>query len=169
MPWPSCRSISLLRRERFWKDKRSFSDEERSAFFGETWDLARKIFPLLIAGTFITGVIGYFLPVDLISSIFGSNSLLSCFVASIVGALLYMPTLLEIPIVGTVFGYSAGVTASGPALSLLLAGPSLSLPSIIVIIRVIGIRKGGVYIGLVVLLSTLVGMLYGAIMGYEIA
>ncbi len=148
--------------------KRYFSSEERSAFFGETWDLARKIFPLLIVGTFITGVIGYFLPVDLIRSIFGSNSFLACFVASIVGALLYMPTLLEIPIVGTLFGYSAGVTAPGPALSLLLAGPSLSLPSMIVIIRVIGARKGGVYIGLVVLISTLVGMLYGAIVGYKI-
>jgi len=147
---------------------RYFSGEERSIFFGETWDLAKKIFPLLIVGTFITGVIGYFLPVDLIKSIFGSNSFLACFVASIVGALLYMPTLLEIPIVGTLFGYSAGVTAPGPALSLLLAGPSLSLPSMIVIIRVIGARKGGVYIGLVVLISTLVGMLYGAIVGYKI-
>lgn len=148
--------------------RRYFSDDERSTFFGETWDLAKKIFPLLIVGTFITGVIGYFLPVDLIRSIFGSNSLLACFAASVVGALLYMPTLLEIPIVGTLFGYSAGVTAPGPALSLLLAGPSLSLPSMIVILRVIGPRKGGVYIGLVVLISTLVGMLYGAIMGYGI-
>lgn len=149
--------------------KRHFSDDERSIFFSETWDLARKIFPLLIVGTFITGVIGYFLPVDLIRSIFGSNSFLACFVASVVGALLYMPTLLEIPIVGTLFGYSAGITAPGPALSLLLAGPSLSLPSMIVIMRVIGPKKGGAYISLVVLISTLVGMLYGAIVGYKIA
>ena len=148
--------------------KKYFSDDERSIFFSETWDLARKIFPLLIVGTFITGVIGYFLPVDLIRSIFGSNSFLACFVASIVGALLYMPTLLEIPIVGTLFGYSAGITAPGPALSLLLAGPSLSLPSMIVIMRVIGPRKGGAYIALVVLISTFVGMLYGAIVGYRI-
>lgn len=145
-----------------------FSADDRSIFFSETWDLTRKIFPLLVVGTFITGIVGYFLPVDLIRSIFGSNSFLACFVASIVGALLYMPTLLEIPIVGTLFGYSAGVTAPGPALSLLLAGPSLSLPSMIVIMRVIGPKKGGVYIGLVVLISTLVGMLYGAIVGYKI-
>ena len=148
--------------------KKYFSDDERSIFFSETWDLARKIFPLLIVGTFITGVIGYFLPVDLIRSIFGSNSFLACFVASIVGALLYMPTLLEIPIVGTLFGYSAGITAPGPGLSLLLAGPSLSLPIMIVIMRVIGSRKGGAYIALVVLISTFVGMLYGAIVGYRI-
>jgi uncharacterized membrane protein YraQ (UPF0718 family) len=145
--------------------ERYFSPEEKSAFFDETWSLTKKIFPLLLVGTFITGMIGYFLPVEWVRTVFGSNSFLACFLASVVGALLYMPTLLEIPIVGTLFGYSTGVTAPGPALSLLLSGPSLSLPSMIVIMRVIGIKKGGVYIGLVVLISTLVGMLYGSIVG----
>jgi uncharacterized protein len=139
--------------------------EEREAFFGETWFMAKKIFPLLIVGTFMTGVIGYFLPYDWIKTIFGTSSFLACFVASVIGALLYMPTLLEVPIVGTLFGYSAAITAPGPALSLLLAGPSLSLPSMIVIVRIIGVRKGGVYIGLVILISTFVGMIYGAIVG----
>jgi hypothetical protein len=137
--------------------------EEREAFFGETWFMAKKIFPLLIVGTFITGVIGYFLPYEWIKTVFGTSSFLACFLASVIGALLYMPTLLEVPIVGTLFGYSAGITAPGPALSLLLAGPSLSLPSMIVIVRIIGAKKGGVYIGLVVIISTIVGMLYGAI------
>jgi uncharacterized membrane protein YraQ (UPF0718 family) len=140
--------------------------EEREAFFGETWWLAKKIFPLLVVGTFITGVIGYFLPMDLIRVVFGTSSFLACFVASVIGAVLYMPTLLEVPIVGTLFGYSTGVTAPGPALSLLLAGPSLSLPSMIVITRVIGFRKASVYISLVVLISTFVGVLYGALVPY---
>jgi uncharacterized membrane protein YraQ (UPF0718 family) len=147
---------------------RYFTEDERIAFLSETWWLTKRIFPLLIIGTFITGVIGYFLLVDLIRATFGSSSLLACFVASIVGALLYMPTLLEVPIVGTLFGYTAGVMAPGPALSLLLSEPSLSLPSMIVIIRVIGPKKGGTYICLVVLISTLVGMLYGSIAGYRI-
>jgi uncharacterized membrane protein YraQ (UPF0718 family) len=142
---------------------RYYMPEEREAFFGETWWLTKKIFPLLIVGTFITGIIGYFLPVEWIRTMFGTNSFLACFVASVIGALLYMPTLLEVPIVGTLFGYSTGITAPGPALALLLAGPSLSLPSMIVIMRVIGAKKGGVYISLVVIISTLVGMLYGAI------
>jgi uncharacterized protein len=137
--------------------------EEREAFLGETWWLFKRIFPLLVVGTFITGVIGYFLPMDLIGTLFGTSSFLACFIASIVGALLYMPTLLEVPIVGTLFGYSTGVTAPGPALSLLLAGPSLSLPSMIVIWQVIGARKASVYISLVVLISTFVGVIYGAI------
>ena len=145
-----------------------FSPEEKSAFFSETWSLTKKIFPLLLVGTFITGMIGYFLPVEWVRTIFGTNSFLACFTASVIGALLYMPTLLEVPIVGTLFGYSTGVTAPGPALSLLLAGPSLSLPSMIVIMRVIGLKKGGVYISLVVIVSTLVGMLYGAIVGMNI-
>ncbi len=74
-----------------------------------------------------------------------------------------MPTLLEVPIVGTLFGYSTGATAPGPALALLLAGPSLSLPSMIVIWRIIGAKKAGAYISLVVIISTITGMLYGAI------
>ena len=143
--------------------KTYYLPDEREAFLSETWWLTKKIFPLLVVGTFITGMIGYFLPVEWIRTIFGTNSFLSCFVASVIGALLYMPTLLEVPIVGTLFGYSTGVTSAGPALSLLLAGPSLSLPSMIVITRIIGLKKGGVYIILVVMISTLAGMIYGTI------
>ncbi len=143
--------------------KTYYLPEEQEAFLGETWWLTKKILPLLVAGTFITGMIGYFLPVEWVRTVFGTSSFLSCFLASVIGSLLYMPTLLEVPIVGTLFGYSTGVTAAGPALALLLAGPSLSLPSMIVIWRVIGAKKAGVYIGLVVITSTMVGMLYGAI------
>lgn len=143
--------------------KTYYLPDEREAFLGETWWLTKKIFPLLVFGTFITGIIGYFLPVEWVRTIFGTSSFLACFLASVIGSLLYMPTLLEVPIVGTLFGYSSGITAAGPALSLLLAGPSLSLPSMIVIWRIIGAKKASVYFSLVVIISTLVGMLYGAI------
>jgi hypothetical protein len=143
--------------------KSYYGPEERESFLSETWWLTKKIFPLLVVGTFVTGIIGYFLPVEWVRTLFGTNSLLACFVASVIGSLLYMPTLLEVPIVGTLFGYSSGIAAAGPALSLLLAGPTLSLPSMIVITRVIGLKKSGVYIVLVVLMSTLAGMIYGAI------
>jgi len=140
-----------------------FSETERSSFFGETWWLAKRIFPLLLVGTFITGIIGYYLPVDLIKTVFGESDFVACLVASVIGSLLYMPTLLEVPIVGTLFGYSSGAMASGPALALLLAGPSMSLPNMIVIWRIIGSKRASVYITLVVLLSTAMGMIYGAI------
>ena len=72
-----------------------------------------------------------------------------------------MPTLLEVAIVGDLFGYSAGIMGGGPALALLLAGPSLSLPNMIVITKVIGIKKALVYIGLVIVVATSVGFIYG--------
>ncbi len=140
-----------------------FSSEERHAFFSETWFLARNIFPLLVVGTFLVGMIGYFLPLEWVRAVFGTNSFQSCFTASIIGALLYLPTLLEVPIVGTLFGYSSGGMAPGPALSLLLAGPSLSLPNMIVIVRIIGVRKGCAYISLVIISATLAGIIYGAV------
>jgi len=161
--WPKAAIVTVLFLTSAWLLKTYFSDIERESFFGETWWLAKRIFPLLLVGSFITGVIGYFLPVDLIRLVFGTSDFVACFVASVIGALLYMPTLLEVPIVGTMFGYSTGAMAPGPALALLLAGPSMSLPNMIVIWRVIGSKKAGVYILLVVILSTLMGMIYGAV------
>jgi uncharacterized membrane protein YraQ (UPF0718 family) len=160
---PKAALVTILVLASAWLLKAYFSKMERSSFFGETWWLAKRIFPLLLVGTFITGIIGYFLPVDLIRMVFGASDFVACFVASLIGALLYMPTLLEVPIVGTMFGYSSGTMAPGPALALLLAGPSMSLPNMIVIWRIIGSKRASVYVSLVVLLSTLMGMIYGAI------
>jgi uncharacterized membrane protein YraQ (UPF0718 family) len=95
----------------------------------------------------------------------GENSIFSCFLASIIGAILYMPTLLEVAIVGNLFGYSSGLMGGGPALSLLLAGPALSLPNMIVIGRVMGLKKATVFIVLVVIIATGVGFIYGLIGG----
>jgi len=155
--------IAILVLTSAWLLNARFTDVERSSFFEETWWLAKRIFPLLLVGTFITGVVGYYLPVDLIRMFFGESDFVACLVASVVGALLYMPTLLEVPVVGTMFGYSSGAMAPGPALALLLAGPSMSLPSMIVIAWIIGSKRASVYIALVVLLSTAMGMIYGAI------
>jgi len=74
-----------------------------------------------------------------------------------------MPTLLEVPIVGDLFGYADGTMASGPALALLLAGPAVSLPNMIVLYRIIGARKTAMYIITVVLTATLAGLVYGSL------
>lgn len=142
-----------------------YTKDEVRSWAHETGWLAKMIFPILLVGVFMTGVIGYFMPYDLVRQVVGGNSLLSCFVASIIGAVLYMPTLLEVPIVGTLFGYSQGVIGGGPALALLLSGPSLSLPSMLVIWRTIGARKTSVYIALVVIISTFLGFVYGGVFG----
>lgn len=154
----------------------------------ETWWFTRMIFPLLVVGTFIIGIIGAvtalwqgldpFAPVEfggntymaykvapglLTQQLFGETTLVSTGIASIIGAVLYMPTLLEVPIVGDLFGYTQGLMDAGPALALLLAGPSLSLPNMIVIWRTIGTRRTALYIGLVVVVGTGVGLLWGSI------
>ena len=127
----------------------------------EIWDLAKKIFPILIAGTFVVGVIAYFLPPGTFAPLFGNNSVVACFMGAAVGAILYMPTLLEVPIIAGTFGYTEGVMAAGPALALLLAGPTISLPSILVLLRVMGARKTAVYVALVVVFSTVAGLAFG--------
>ncbi|MHC1582917.1 MAG: permease [Candidatus Syntropharchaeia archaeon] len=127
----------------------------------EAWNLAKKIFPILIAGTFIVGVIAYFLPPETFRPYLGGNSVGANFLAAIIGAILYMPTLLEVPIIGTTFGYTSGMMGGGPALALLLAGPAVSLPNMIVLYRIVGSRKMITYISLVVAISTLAGFVYG--------
>jgi uncharacterized membrane protein YraQ (UPF0718 family) len=143
----------------------------------ETWDLAKKILPILLIGVFIVGIIGgvaaFFVSGSepsfavgvAVSPYIGENSIFSCFLASIIGAILYMPTLLEVAIVGNLFGYSNGLMSGGPALALLLAGPSLSLPNMIVIGRVMGVKKAMIFIVLVVIIATCVGFIYGLIGG----
>lgn len=143
----------------------------------ETWFLTKKIFPILIIGVFIVGIIGgvaaYFMPGTdpanalgvAVAPYIGGNDIVSCFFASVIGAILYMPTLLEVAIVGNLFGYSAGIMGGGPALALLLSGPSLSLPSMIVITKVMGVKKALVYFALVIVIAALVGFVYGMIAG----
>jgi uncharacterized protein len=143
----------------------------------ETWCLTKKIFPILLIGVFIVGIIGgvaaYFIPdADpanalgvAVAPYIGGNTISSCFLASVIGAILYMPTLLEVAIVGNLFGYSAGIMGGGPALALLLAGPSLSLPNMIVITRVMGMKKAFVYFVLVIVVATVIGFVYGATVG----
>lgn len=143
----------------------------------ETWDLTKKILPILLIGVFIVGIIGgvaaFLIPGSepstavgvAVSPYIGDNSVFSCFLASVIGAILYMPTLLEVAIVGNLFGYSSGLMDGGPALALLLAGPSLSLPNMIVIGRVMGIKKAMVFIVLVIIIATGVGYIYGLIGG----
>ena len=154
-----------------------YTRDEVKEWGKETWNLTKKIFPILIVGVFIVGIIGgvaaYLIPgadpsnaVGIaVAPYIGGNSIFSCFFASIIGAILYMPTLLEVAIVGNLFGYSSGLMGGGPALALLLAGPSLSLPNMIVITKVMGVKKALVYICLVVVITTCVGFIYGMIGG----
>jgi uncharacterized membrane protein YraQ (UPF0718 family) len=139
---------------------RWYNKDELRTWMGETWFLAKKIFPLLIAGVFFGAIIIYLIPVEYIRMFVGGNSLLSVSVASVAGAFMYFSTLTEVPIVGLLMAQGMG---KGPALAMLLSGPALSLPSMLVITNVMGWKRGLTYIGLVILTAIACGMIFGAI------
>jgi uncharacterized membrane protein YraQ (UPF0718 family) len=135
-----------------------FTADEVRQWMRATWDFGLLIVPLLFGGVFLTGFIGALIPEQSIAAVVGGNSLESNFIASFVGMIWYFATLTEIPIVEMLMRLGMG---RGPALALLLAGPALSLPSLLVIYKVIGGKKTAVFCLLVVVMSTIVGFLFG--------
>ena len=145
----------------------SVSTGEPNEWMGETWGFAKQILPLLGAGVLVAGFLlgspeggNGIIPNEWISNLVGGNSLLSNFFASIVGAFMYFATLTEVPILQGLINSGMG---KGPALALLLAGPALSLPNMLVIRSVIGTKKTAVYVFLVVVMATISGLIYGAL------
>jgi uncharacterized membrane protein YraQ (UPF0718 family) len=143
-------------------------DGELHEWFEATWGFAKQILPLLLLGVLAAGLLlgrpGHegLIPSGWIAAAVGGNSLLANLFASFAGALMYFATLTEVPIVQGLLGSGMG---KGPALALLLAGPALSLPSILVIRSIMGTRKTLVFVGLVVVMATITGMLYGSLWG----
>jgi uncharacterized membrane protein YraQ (UPF0718 family) len=129
----------------------------------QSWWFAKQILPLLLLGVLIAGLLlgrpgqEGLIPSAWVNAALGGNSLTSTFLASLVGALMYFATLTEVPIVQALMGAGMG---KGPALALLLAGPALSLPNMLVIRSIIGTQKTLVYCGLVVIMATLSGLSY---------
>lgn len=133
-----------------------------------SWRFARQILPLLLLGVLVAGALlgrpGHegLIPTAWVAGSVGGESLPAVLVAAIAGAFMYFATLTEVPILQGLIGAGMG---AGPALALLLAGPALSLPNMLVIRSVIGTRKTVVYVGLVVVMSTIAGLLYGLVAG----
>jgi uncharacterized membrane protein YraQ (UPF0718 family) len=142
--------------------------DELKGWVQATWDFSKQILPLLFGGVLVAGFLlgrpGYpaLIPESYIQALVGGNSLGANFFASIVGALMYFATLTEVPILQGLIGSGMG---QGPALALLLAGPALSLPNMITIAGIMGVKKTVVYCSIVVILSTIAGMAYGYMMG----
>jgi uncharacterized protein len=141
---------------------------ETEDWFLSTWDFTKQIMPLLFAGVLVSGLLlgrpGHegLIPSRWVSSMVGGNSLGANLFASVSGAFMYFATLTEVPILQGLIGSGMG---NGPALSLLLAGPALSLPSMLVIRSVMGTKKTVAYIILVVIMATTTGMIYGHFYG----
>lgn len=145
---------------------RWFKRHELAEWGAATRDFALQILPLLFGGVLVSGFFlgrpGHeaLIPNAWIAGLVGGNSVFANFIAAISGAFMYFATLTEVPIVQGLLGSGMG---QGPALALFLSGPSLSLPSMLVINAEIGFRKTAVYVSLVVVLSTLAGIVFGAI------
>ena len=155
----ACLSVILL------SDK---NDAENRDWLFSSWGFAKQIIPLLAIGVITAGFllgsthdgvsIAGIVPNEWIQWAVGGNSLLSNFFASFTGAFMYFATLTEVPIIQ---GLLASGMGKGPALALLLSGPSLSLPSMLVINQVLGFRKTAVYVALVIVMATLSGWIFG--------
>jgi len=145
---------------------RWFRKDELAYWVTATRDFAVQILPLLFGGVLVAGFLlgrpGHMalIPERWIASLVGGNSLGANLMASVAGALMYFATLTEVPIMQGLIGAGMG---QGPALALLLAGPSLSLPSILVIAGELGWKKTATYIALVVVMSTMAGLVFGAV------
>jgi uncharacterized membrane protein YraQ (UPF0718 family) len=141
-----------------------FKKDELSEWTQATWGFAKQILPLLLLGVLIAGFLlgrpGYegLIPNRWIEWAVGGNSFRANLLASVAGAFMYFATLTEVPILQGLVGAGMG---RGPALALLLAGPALSLPSMLVIRSVMGTQKTVVYITLVIVMSTIAGMVFG--------
>ena len=135
-----------------------FKDHITQTWLEETWNFSKVLLPLLFIGVFIAGFIMPLLPESLIQNLVGSNTIIGNLIASVFGAFMYFSTLTEIPILQALI---AKGMSSGPALALLLAGPSLSLPSMLVIRKVLGTKKTIVYVSLIILYSTIAGLIFG--------
>ncbi len=153
----------------FWMMFRWYPNDELGQWVQASWAFAKQITPLLLGGILVSGWLmgrpGHdagLVPSSWVAGVVGGNSVGANLLASVVGALMYFATLTEVPILQTLLGSGMG---QGPALALLLAGPALSLPSMLVINSYLGPRKTIAYVSLVVIMATATGWLYGAFAG----
>lgn len=155
--------LSTIVSVRMWFDR-----EERAEWYGSTWGYALQVLPLLFGGVLVAGFLlgrpGHeaLIPSAWVAALVGGNSFFANFFASVVAAFMYFATLTEVPILQGLIGAGMG---KGPALALLLAGPALSLPNMLVIRSIVGTKKTVVFVSLVVALSTVAGMAFGAFFG----
>jgi uncharacterized membrane protein YraQ (UPF0718 family) len=132
--------------------------DELNAWGGETWFLVKHILPLLVIGIFVGAIVINAIPPEIIASFFGNSSLTASGLASLSGTLFYLGTLTEVPLVSMLM--DSGM-AQGPALTMLLVGPTISLPSLLVFGRIMGFSKALIYVSLVIVMAFVSGFIFG--------
>jgi hypothetical protein len=146
----------------------STDEGEIGDWFASSWGFAKQILPLLLFGVLVAGAllgrVGYegLIPSEWVARAVGGNSFMANFFASFAGAFMYFATLTEVPILQGLIGAGMG---KGPALALLLAGPALSLPNMLVINSIMGVKKTVVFVSLVIVMATFSGLFYGSVWG----
>jgi uncharacterized membrane protein YraQ (UPF0718 family) len=142
-----------------WVAWKWLDEYEVQEWLWEMWRFVKQIFPLLIVGVFIAGMVRVLIPPTLIESIAGKNTVLANLAGVVFGVFMYFPTLVEVPIANMFLGLGMH---RGPLLAYLMADPELSVQSILITAKIIGSKKTWVYVGWVSLFSTLAGLIYGA-------
>jgi hypothetical protein len=142
-----------------WMLKTQLTEDETRDFLWESWRFVKQIFPLLIVGVFVVGMIREIIRPEWIQTLAGENTILANFVGVVFGVFMYFPTLVEVPIAQMFLDLGMH---RGPLLAYLISDPELSLQSILITASIIGRFKAWVYVGWVALFSTLSGLLYGA-------
>jgi uncharacterized membrane protein YraQ (UPF0718 family) len=137
----------------FWMPK-----EDTLSWLKETFFFARTIVPLLLAGVFVAGILKVVIPQKIITTYVGGNTVSSNLIAVLFGTFMYFPTLVEVPMARTFLDLGMG---RGPLLAYLLADPVISLPSILVMSKLVGLKRLFVYVGLIIFFCTLAGLIYG--------
>jgi uncharacterized membrane protein YraQ (UPF0718 family) len=139
--------------------KTQLTEDETRDFLWESWRFVKQIFPLLIVGVFVVGMLREIIQPEWIETLAGQNTVFANFIGVVFGIFMYFPTLVEVPIAQMFL--SLGMHR-GPLLAYLISDPELSLQSILITAAIIGRLKAWVYVGFVALFSTLAGLLYGA-------
>jgi hypothetical protein len=142
-----------------WMLKTQLTEDETRDFLWESWRFVKQIFPLLIVGVFVVGMIREIIRPEWIETLAGNNTVFANFVGVLFGVFMYFPTLVEVPIAQMFLDLGMH---RGPLLAYLISDPELSLQSILITASIIGRLKAWVYVGWVALFSTLAGLLYGA-------
>jgi len=162
VPWIKYVLVAILIGMSVGIAKKLFIKEEIKSWMNETWGFTKTIAPLLLGGVFVSGMVKVLLPQEFVTTYVGSNSFTALLIPVVFGVLVYFPTLVEVPMAKTFLDLGMG---KGPLMAYLLSDPVLSLPSILVVSKIMGAKRTVAYVALIIVLTVFGGYLFGLLQG----